>query len=62
MSAETPHGRRTVVTLALLAGSAVAAVLASVMLGSVRLAPTEVLAVFSGSGDDLARMLVLDLR
>jgi iron complex transport system permease protein len=62
MSAETPHGKRAVVTLALLAGSAVAAVLASVMLGSVRLAPTEVFAVFSGSGDDLARMLVLDLR
>jgi iron complex transport system permease protein len=62
MSAETPRGKRAVVTLALLAGSAVAAVLASVMLGSVRLAPTEVLAVFSGSGDDLARMLVLDLR
>jgi iron complex transport system permease protein len=62
MSAETPQGKRAVVTLALLAGSAVAAVLASVILGSVRLAPTEVLAVFSGSGDDLARMLVLDLR
>jgi iron complex transport system permease protein len=62
MSAEAPHGKRAVVTLVLLAGSAVAAVLASVMLGSVHVAPTEVFAVFSGSGDDLARMLVLDLR
>ncbi len=62
MSLETGPGFRSVVTLVVLAGSAAVAVLASVMLGSVRLAPAEVLAVFSGHGSDLARMLVLDLR
>jgi len=62
MSAATTHGKRAVVILALLGGFAVVAVLASVMLGSVRLAPGDVIAVFSGQGSDLARMLVLDLR
>jgi iron complex transport system permease protein len=55
-------GKRAIATLVVLTGSAFAAVLASVMLGSVHLAPREVFAVFSGSGSDLARMLVLDLR
>jgi len=55
-------GKRAFVTLVVLAGTAVAAVLASVMLGSVRLAPAEVLAAFFGQGGDLARTLVLELR
>ena len=55
-------GKRAVVTLVVLAGTALAAVLASVMLGSVRLAPAEVLAAFFGQGGDLARTLVLELR
>ena len=62
MNADTGPVDRTVVTLVVLFGLALVAVLASVMLGSVHLAPADVLAVFSGQGSDLARMLVLDLR
>ena len=62
MNLDTGPVDRTIATLVVLFGLAVAAVLASVMLGSVHVAPGEVLAVFSGQGSDLARMLVLDLR
>ncbi|AGA33028.1 Iron(III) dicitrate transport system permease protein FecD [Thioalkalivibrio nitratireducens DSM 14787] len=48
--------------LAVLSAGALLSLTASVMLGSVTLAPSEVAAAFLGGGSDLARMVVLELR
>jgi iron complex transport system permease protein len=55
-------GRGPPLVLGVLAIAALFSVLASVMLGSVPLAPGEVRAVLLGGGSDLARTLILDLR
>jgi iron complex transport system permease protein len=56
------RSRSAVLALGSLAAAALAAAAASLMLGSVRLAPADVGAVLFGGGSDLARMLVLELR
>ncbi|MGH8269424.1 MAG: FecCD family ABC transporter permease [Steroidobacteraceae bacterium] len=60
-AASPPVGRGTLILVALAAIAAIALV-ASLFVGSVALAPREVLAVIGGHGDTLARTLVLDLR